>query len=180
MGINPFVNISQCLFMFLNLFFVLDIVIVDSIWKFSWFLLLFQYVLPYTYKLHFNDYFIVDFELSPNQTFSLDSMNVCYLLYWLNDGCVVWILISISFWICEFVFLDFFVLQLPLLIANFMIVDLPDWIYSYAWWFFILFCFLKAWLDFSLCLDDVFKNSWYLQSNSGLNLYFLNLDVLCC
>ena len=39
-----FVNISQCLFMFLNLFFVLDIVIVGSIRKFSWFLLLFRLV----------------------------------------------------------------------------------------------------------------------------------------
>ena len=61
----------------------------------------------HTYKLHFNDYFIVDFELSSDQAFSLDSMNVCYLLYWLNDGCVVLILISISSWICEFVFSDF-------------------------------------------------------------------------
>ena len=39
-----FVNISQCLFMFLNLFFVLDIVIVGFIRKFSWFLLLFWLV----------------------------------------------------------------------------------------------------------------------------------------
>ena len=51
---------------------------------------------PHTYKLHFDDYFIVDFELSPDQAFSLDSMNVCYHLYWLSDGCVVLILISIS------------------------------------------------------------------------------------
>ena len=62
---------------------------------------------PHAYKLHFDDYFIVDFELSPDQAFSLDSMNVCYHLYWLNDGCVVLILISISFWIRGFVFSDF-------------------------------------------------------------------------
>ena len=112
---------------------------------------------PHAYKLHFDDYFIVDFELSPDQAFSLDSMNVSYLLYWLSDGCVVLILIFyliLDSWICIF---RFFVPQLPLLIVNFMIVDLPDWIYSYAWQFFILFCFLEAWLDFSLCLDDVLK-----------------------
>ena len=135
---------------------------------------------PHTYKLHFDDYFIIDFELSPDQAFSLDSMNVCYYLYWLSDGCIVLILISISFWICGFVFLDFFYSSTTTSDCEFVIVDLPDWIYSYAWWFLVLFCFLKAWLDFSLCLNDVLKNSWYLQSNSGLNLYFLNLDVLCC
>ena len=73
---------------------------------------------PHAYKLHFDDYFIVDFELSPDQAFSLDSMNVCYHLYWLSDGCVVLILISISFWIRGFVFSDSFVPQLPLLIVN--------------------------------------------------------------
>ena len=63
--------------------------------------------LPHAYKLHFDNYFIVDFELSPDQAFSLDSINVCYHLYWLSDGCVVLILISISFWIRGFVFSDF-------------------------------------------------------------------------
>ena len=135
--------------------------------------------LPHAYKLHFDDYFIVDFELSPDQAFSLDLMNVCYHLYWLSDGCVVLILISISFWIHGFVFSDF-CSSTAISDCEFVIVDLPDWIYSYAWWFLVLFCFLEAWLDFSLCLDDVLKNSWYLQSNSGLNLYFLNLNVLCC
>ena len=123
--------------------------------------------LPHAYKLHFDDYFIVDFELSPDQAFSLDSMNVCYHLYWLSDGCVVLILISISFWICGFVFSDF-------CSSPFLIVNLWLWICLTG---FILmlddfsFCFVSSKLDwiFPSVLMMFLKNSWYLQSNSGLN-----------
>ena len=133
---------------------------------------------PHAYKLHFDDYFIVDFELSPDQAFSLDSMNVCYHLYWLSDGCVVLTLISISFWIHEFVFLDF-CSSTAISDCEFVIVDLPDWIILMLDNF--SFCFVSLKLDWIFSSDlimflkipDIFKVILDWICTSWIWMYFV-------
>ena len=85
-----------------------------------------------------------------------------YHLYWLSDGCVVLILISISFWICGFVFSDF-CSSTAISDCEFVIVDLPDRIILMLDNF--LFCFVSSKLDWIfpsvsmmfLKIPDIFK-----------------------
>ena len=114
--------------------------------------------LPHTYKLHFDDYFIVDFELSSDQAFSLNSMNVCYLslcwFYWRNNWFHLLVfLVTMLFWICH------------------------SWI-DVLRWFFLFFCF---WLMmeillisfFALKLSDLYLPLTFCDFNSGL---YFHLD----
>ena len=123
---------------------------------------------------------------------------------WFNE--CLWSFVLIEWWLCSFnthfyLILDswicifgFFVPQLPLLIVNFMIVDLPDWIYSYAWWFLVLFVSSKLdWIFPSvsmmfLKIPDIFKvildwicTSWiWMYSVVNLFGFFALLSQIPC
>ena len=112
----------------------------DSFYYFNWSLLMFASCLQTVFWWLFYCWFWVELWSSFFSWFNECLLSFVLIGWWLCSFNTHLYLILDS-WICIF---EFFVPQLPLLIVNFMIVDLPDWIYSYAWWFLILFCFLET------------------------------------